>query len=118
MKIQVNTDRNIDATEGLAAMVEAEVRSALDRFESRLTRVEVHLGDADGQKNSGTADKQCLLEARPEGMQPVVVTSVATSVEQACRDAARKMQSLLTSTFGRIDDRDATATIRQAETDD
>lgn len=117
MKIQVSTDSNIDGTEALAAMVEADVQSALERFEDRLTRVEVHLGDVDAEKGSGTDDKRCLIEARPEGMQPVVVTSFAPTVEQASREAAKKMQSLLTSTFGRIDDRDATATIRQAEPD-
>ena len=117
MKIQVSTDNNIDGTEGLVAMVEADVQSALGRFEDRLTRVEVHLGDVDGAKDGGTADKQCLIEARPEGMQPVVVTSLSTTVDQAARDAAKKMQSLLTSTFGRIEDRDANATIRHTEGD-
>lgn len=117
MKIQINTDSNIDGTEALTAMVEADVRSALERFENRLTRIEVHIGDVDGAKDGGTADKRCLIEARPEGMQPVVVTSLSTTVDQAARDAAKKMQGLLTSTFGRIDDRDGNATIRQAETD-
>lgn len=115
MKIQVNTDRDIDGNEALVEMVEAELHSALQHFEDRLTRVEVHLGDADGEKDGGVADKRCLLEARPEGMQPVVVTALATTVEQACSDAARKMRSLLSSTFGRIDDRDANATIRRNE---
>lgn len=117
MKIQVNTDNNIEATDALVAMVEAELRSALEYFEDRLTRVEVHLSDADGAKHGGSPDKQCLLEARPEGMPPVVVTGLATSVEQACSDAARKMQSLLSSKFGRIEDRDASETIRQGELD-
>lgn len=116
MKIQVNTDSNIDGTETLIAMVEAEVSTALQHFEDRLTRVEVHLGDVDGTKSRGdVADKRCLIEARPEGMQPVVATGVGPSVEQACRDGAKKMQSLLSSTFGRIEARDANATIRQAE---
>ncbi|MEO9224022.1 MAG: HPF/RaiA family ribosome-associated protein [Acidimicrobiales bacterium] len=116
MKIQVNTDHNIDGTEALAAMVEAELRATLRHFEDRLTRIEVHLGDVDGKKTRGdVADKRCLLEARPEGMQPVVATGLGITIEQACRDAARKMQSLLRSTFGRIDARDAGATIRQNE---
>jgi hypothetical protein len=111
MKIQINTDGNVEGSETLIASVEADVQSALERYAERLTRIEVHLGDKDG---SGT-DKRCLLEARPAGMQPVVVTAFAGTVEQACRDATRKMQSLLNSTFGRIDGRDADATIRQNE---
>lgn len=115
MKIQINTDRNVEGNEALAVKVEADLHEVLQRFEDRLTRVEVHLGDTDGEKQGGTPDKRCLIEARPEGLQPVVVTALAITVEQACHDAARKMQSLLTSTFGRLDDRDATATIRRPE---
>lgn len=115
MKIQVNTDRHVDGSEALVQMVEAEVQSALERFEDRLTRVEVHLSDENGENDGGGADKRCLLEARPEGMQPVVVTETADTVDQALLSATEKMQSLLTSKFGRIDGRDADATIRQNE---
>lgn len=116
MKIQLDTDRNVGSGEALVLMVEAEVQSALERFEDRLTRVEVHLGDESGEKDGGGADKRCLLEARPAGMQPVVVSDFAETLEQAVVGASRKMQSLLNSTFGRIDGRDADATIRQNET--
>ena len=115
MKIQVNTDRHVEGSDALVQMVEAEVQSALERFEDRLTRVEVHLSDENGEKDGGVADKRCLLEARPAGMQPVVVTESADTVEQAFLSATQKMQSLLDSKFGRIDGRDADATIRQNE---
>jgi hypothetical protein len=115
MKIQVNTDRNVEGGEDLVLLVESEVESALERFEDRLTRVEVHLGDESGEKDGSGGDKRCLLEARPAGMQPVVVTDFADTIEQAVVGAAQKMQSLLNSTFGRIDERDADATIRQNE---
>ncbi len=103
MKIQMNTDGNIDGSEAVLADLEADVRSGLERYADRLTRVEVHLGDQDGEKDHSGVDKRCLLEARPAGMEPVVVTALAGSIEHACRDAIRKMQSLLSSTFGRID---------------
>ncbi len=115
MKIQVNTDRHVEGSEALVQMVEAEVQSALERFEDRLTRVEVHLSDENGENDGGGADKRCLLEARPEGMQPVVATETADTVEQALLSATQKMQNLLNSKFGRIDGRDADATIRQNE---
>lgn len=115
MKIELNTDHNVEGSEALVQMVEAQVQSALERFEDRLTRVEVHLGDESGEKDGSGADKRCLLEARPAGMQPVVVTDFADTLEQAVVGATRKMQSLLNSTFGRIDGRDADATIRQNE---
>ena len=115
MKIQVNTDHSVDGSEALVLLVEGEVQSALERFEDRLTRVEVHLGDESHEKGGSHADKRCLLEARPAGMQPVVVTDFAETLEQAVVGASQKMQSLLNSTFGRIDGRDADATIRQDE---
>ena len=115
MKIQLNTDRNVEGNEALALMIEAEVGSALERYEDRLTRVEVHRSDESGEKEGSGADKRCMLEARPAGMQPVVVTDFAETLEEAVVGATRKMQSLLNSTFGRIDGRDADATIRQNE---
>ncbi len=115
MKIQLNTDHNVKGSEALAQMVEAEVQSGLEHFEARLTRVEVHLGDENGKKHGGGGDKRCMLEARPAGLQPVVVTEHADTLESAVAGATRKMQRLLDSTFGRLETRDADATIRQNE---
>ena len=39
MKIQLNTDVNIEATEALAAQVSATVEQALARFREHITRV-------------------------------------------------------------------------------
>ena len=50
-------------------------------------------------------DKQCIMEARPAGMQPVAVTHAAATVEQAVDGAAQKLNRLLDSTFGRLNDR-------------
>lgn len=102
MKIQVNTDRNVEGGEALTAMAEAEINAALANFVDRLTRVEVHFGDEDGAKK-GVNDKRCVMEARPASMQPVAVTAHDNTLEQACRAAARKLASLLESTFGRVD---------------
>ncbi len=113
MKIQVNTDSSVEGSDALAVTVETTVRAALDRYGDRLTRVEAHLSDEDGTTGENREGKQCLLEARPSGMDPVVVTGSADTIEHACHDATQKIQSLLDSTFGRIDSRDAHATIRQ-----
>ena len=56
-----------------------------------------------------------MLEARPSGMDAVAVTGTGDTIERACHDATNKIQSLLGTTFGRIDDRDGHATIRQSE---
>ena len=116
MKIQVNTDSSIDGSDALTATIESTVHAALDRYGDRLTRVEAHISDHDGTTGDKRPGMQCLLEARPSGMDPVVVTGSGDTVDHACHDATHKMQRLLDSTFGRIDSRDSHATIRQNRT--
>lgn len=112
MKIQVNTDHNVEGSDALVRMVEEQIQNVLGRYEDRISRIEAHLGDQDGTKH-GRADKRCMLEARPLGRDPVVVSAFSDTSERACRDATHKMQSLLRSTFGRLaDGHDADATIR------
>ncbi len=103
MKIQLNTDVNIDGTEALAAQVSAIVEQALKRFSDHITRVEVHLSDENAAKN-GQQDQRCMLEARLEGRQPVAVTDHAATMEQAVHGAAHKLAHLLDSTLGRLHD--------------
>lgn len=110
MKIQLNSDSSVEGSDTLAQTVDTTIHAALDRYADRLTRAEVHLSAEDGNDPEGT---RCLLEVRPAGMDPVVVTGSADTIERACHDAAQKMQRLLDSTFGRIDSREADATIRQ-----
>lgn len=103
MKIQLNTDVNINGTEGLAAKVAATIEQALERFSEHVTRVEVHLSDENGDK-SGQHDQRCMLEARLKGRQPVAVTDHAATLEQAVHGAAQKLAHLLDSTLGRLHD--------------
>jgi hypothetical protein len=44
------------------------VTHALRRFASQITRVEVHVADVNAGKQ-GSADKRCMMEARPAGRQ-------------------------------------------------
>ena len=67
MKIQVNTDSSVDGGDALTAKLETTIHAALDRYGERLTRVEAHLGDEDGQSGDGPRGFRCLLEARPSG---------------------------------------------------
>ncbi len=112
MKTQVNTDSSVEGSDAHTLIVETAIHAALDRYGDRLTRVGAHLSGDDRAGTSGTGIR-CLLEARPTSMDPVVVTGTGDTIEHACHDATRKMQSLLDSTFGRIDSYDATETIRQ-----
>jgi ribosome-associated translation inhibitor RaiA len=101
MKIQFNTDDHIDRTKVLAADVSAMIEQALTRFDHHVTRVEVHLSNENGDK-SGQQDFRCMLEARLEGLQPLVVTEHAATSKQAVHGAALKLLHLLDSTLGRL----------------
>ncbi|MEP7204127.1 MAG: ribosomal subunit interface protein [Ilumatobacteraceae bacterium] len=112
MHTEVTTDHNVDGSEEMIRQVVAEVDAALARFSDRLTRVEVHLGDENASKG-GSADKRCMLEARPAGQQPVAVTHHDATVSDALTGALRKLGNLLESKFGRIDDRRGAPTVRR-----
>jgi hypothetical protein len=101
MKIQFNTDNNIRGREALRAPLEETISSGLDRFSSQITRLEVHLNDVNSHKESDD-DKRCMLEARLEGRDPIAVTSIAATHEQAVRGAVDKMKAALTTVVGRM----------------
>jgi ribosome-associated translation inhibitor RaiA len=104
MRIQVNTDRNINANSELIASVSSIIEHTLERFDGDITRIEVHLSDENGHKQDGSPDIRCVMEARLQGRQPVAVTHQAASVEQAADGAADKLTRLISSTLGRLRD--------------
>jgi len=101
MQIQINTDHNIEGREALADRVRLIVEAALGRFGERITRVEVHLSDENGDKFSRT-DKRCVMEARLAGRQPIAVTDEAATVDEAVDGAAGKLTRLIETTLGRL----------------
>jgi len=111
MKILVDTDHNVKGGEAFAHHIEAEVRTALHRYTDQLTRVEVHLSDENGGK-AGSADKRCLIEARPVGRPSAIVSHDAATLPEAFDGAAKKLQHLLESTLGRLHSHKGDASIR------
>ncbi|MCB9624880.1 MAG: ribosome-associated translation inhibitor RaiA [Sandaracinus sp.] len=105
MKIQVNTDHNIQNDDRLQEYVETTVAGSLDRFRGQVTRVEVHLSDENGSERGGADDKRCLMEARVEGHAPSVVTSHASTVRAAIDGAADKLERALDHIFGKARER-------------
>ncbi|MHA7851762.1 HPF/RaiA family ribosome-associated protein [Roseovarius sp.] len=101
MQFQLNTDSNIRGDERLEDVAEEIVTSALGHLTGRLTRLEVHLVDANGAKG-GADDIRCTIEARPEGMQPQTVTHGDADVAAALRGGSKKMRALLDSEFGKL----------------
>ena len=104
MQIQINTDRNIEGHEALAARVSSVVESTLSRISDHITRVEVHLSDENSDKKGGDNNMRCLMEARLQGRQPVAVTHQAATLDQAVNGAADKLIRLIESTLGRLHD--------------
>ena len=102
MKIQVNSDKNVQSTADFNERTEADLAHDLERFENRLTRVEVHLSNESAGRATGD-DYRCLIEARPAGMDPVAVSDNAATLDEAIRGASDKLRSLLTSTFERLE---------------
>lgn len=103
MKIQINTDNNIEGREELAKKAEATVEGTLGHLAEQITRVEVHLSDENSGKG-GSHDKRCMMEARLEGHQPIAVTDEAETIAQAIDGAADKLKSALDSMLGRLND--------------
>jgi ribosome-associated translation inhibitor RaiA len=86
MLVHLVTDNHIEGSETLSQWVTDLITSSCERFGPQLTRVEVHLSDENAAKE-GKNDKRCLLEARLSGLEPVVASHSAATLEQ-CIDAA------------------------------
>ncbi len=104
MLIQVNTDNNLKGREETASLVRSRVEGAVAHFRDRITRIEVHLSDTNSHKSTAD-DIRCVLEARLAGLQPIAVTHQAATVELAVNEAADKLQRLIESKLGRLQDR-------------
>jgi ribosome-associated translation inhibitor RaiA len=104
MIIQVNTDNHLTRREALVEQAEATLASALGHLAERITRVEVHLSDENGNK-TGDRDKRCMMEARLEGHQLIAVTDESDSLDEAIAGAADKLKHSLDHTLSRLNDR-------------
>lgn len=98
MKIQFNTDKNIEGHQRLETYFTGEMEKSLARFDDKITRIEVHIGDENSDK-SGVNDKRCMIEARPANLQPMAVTAHADTVEKAFHLALDKIKKSLSTTF-------------------
>jgi ribosome-associated translation inhibitor RaiA len=101
MKIQINTDHNINGREGMIQYAESVVENTLGHLADHITRIEVHLSDQNGKKG-GDQDDRCLMEARLKGHQPIAVSSEAATVDKAIIAAADKLKSSLDHTLGKL----------------
>jgi ribosome-associated translation inhibitor RaiA len=101
MQIQINTDKNVTASEELIASSTSLISEELSRFSEQITRVEVHFSDEDGNKD-GLNDKRCMVEARLAGRNPIAVTNLANTHEKAFSGAIDKLKNSLEKITGRL----------------
>ena len=101
MKIQFNTDKTISGEERQEEFFSNQIAKELDRFNAHITRIEVHLSDENGKKE-GINDIHCLLEARLEGLKPIVAKDQAGSVAASVAGATSKLKAALTTTLGKM----------------
>jgi len=100
MKINVRIDSQMKGTEGLGTHVTGIVEHALSHVGERISGVEVHLKDQNGQKG-GADDKHCLMEAHRDGHPPTAVSEQAATFEGAIKGAAAKLKRSIESSIGR-----------------
>ncbi len=103
MQIQINSDKNINITSDIKQDYKTKTEKRLARFDSFITRIEVHLSDENSEK-SGLKDKKCLIEARMENRQPIIVTDNSDIIEKSFTSALNKMRRKLDSVVGKMRD--------------
>ncbi|WP_430400467.1 HPF/RaiA family ribosome-associated protein [Flavobacterium sp.] len=101
MLVQINTDKNIEGYSRMNDFFSGEIKKELDRFDSKVTRVEVHLGDENSDK-FGTNDKRCLIEVRVEGKNPIAVTTHSNTIEKAFYEGVVKIKRSLDNTLEKM----------------
>ena len=101
MQIQINTDKNVDGNERLVTYFTSELQKELTRFDDKITRIEVHLGDENSTK-FGKDDKRCLIEVRLAGLQPLAVTDHSDTIEKTFYNALVKVKKILESTHEKM----------------
>ena len=79
----------------------SQIYDNLDKYKSHITLIQVHLSDQNGNIE-GSHDKQCLLEAKLAGREPVVVSKLADTIEIAISGAIDKLKGALESVEGLI----------------
>lgn len=100
--VLVKSDNHVEGSDQLSADIESMIHHSLDRFAPRITRIEAKLFDDNSREKDGPDDMRCVLEARPSGLKPVVVSHRAATIDQAAHGAVEKMKKLLDRTLDRM----------------
>jgi ribosome-associated translation inhibitor RaiA len=105
MQVLLHTDHHTPGGLPMAEHLRAVVSDALERFGERVTRVEAHLSDTNGEARTDAGDIHCTLLARLIGSEEVVVKDQASSAHQAIEGAVRKLKRAVGAAVARQDPR-------------
>jgi ribosome-associated translation inhibitor RaiA len=100
MQIRVHADDNIDSSEELTFRVEGVVQGALDRYQDRVSLVEVHLSRRIPH-HPGGRDLCCRMEAHAGSLNPIEVDHEAMTLTEAIHAASAKLERAIHATLGR-----------------
>jgi hypothetical protein len=101
MLIQLNTDNHVSGRHQAMREAETDLNRTLARFSSQITRIEVHFRDTNANK-SGAADRECTLEARVSGQDPMAVTHEAPTLSAAFHGARDKLVRVLDKRLAKL----------------
>jgi len=105
MHILLHSDSHTDGGHLMAEHLNKVVQDAMARFSERVTRVEAHLSDVNGQAKTGEGDIHCTLEARLVGHDAIVVKDHADNAHQAIDGAVRKLKRAVGTELAKHDSR-------------
>ena len=94
MKIQISTDKTISGEQRHQDYFTTLITEGLKKYSDHINTIEVHISDENGNKD-GFNDIRCLMEARLEKRQSVVMTNQADTVELAVSGAISKLKVAL-----------------------
>lgn len=101
MQVIVNGNPHIDGRQAISDLLESV--DALGLHGKEITRIEARLTDGNITTGTGPDDVRCTLEARPVGLDPVVVEDRGKTAHLAIQGALRKMECVLAGTFEKHD---------------
>lgn len=101
MQVLIQTDNHIEGHERMNSYYTTVFEDALKRFEDKIMKVEVHLGDENSDKTGGD-DKRCSVEVRLAGHQPVAAVNHSDTIDKAVNGAIDKLKRVLGGIFDKM----------------
>lgn len=104
MQTIINPADDMTLSDAFSGHIHDSLHKVNTRFGDWLTRVEVFIKDVNGPK--GGVDKHCRMEARPRGVEPIVVDHQDEDAYTCTARAAGKLEKALDRRRGQLEARE------------